>query len=75
MFSDDDSKFLKAYMSTIKEQTVHEMVEMDYRTDEEKIKDQIIEDTLREVKRAMYGKDLEDIKRIRARIKQDLLLY
>ena len=51
------------------------MVEMDYRTAEEKLKDQIIEETLREVKRVMYGKDLEDMKRIQARIKQDLLLY
>ncbi len=51
------------------------MVEMDYRTAEEKAKDQIIEETLREVKRVMYGKDLEDMKRIQVRIKQDLLLY
>jgi hypothetical protein len=48
------------------------MVEMDYRTDKEKLKDQIIEQTLREVKRAMYGKDVEDMKRIQARIKRFL---
>ena len=51
------------------------MVEMDYRTAEEKAKDQIIEDTLREVRRVMQGRDLEDVKLIQARIKQDLLLY
>lgn len=51
------------------------MVEMDYRTDKEKLKDQIIEQTLREVKRIMDGRDLEDVKLIQARIKQDLLLY
>ena len=51
------------------------MVEMDYRTTEEKAKDKIIEDTLREVRRVMQGRDLEDVKRIQARIKQDMLLY
>ena len=51
------------------------MVEMDYRTDKEKAKDQIIEDTLREVRRVMQARDLEDAKLIQARIKQDLLLY
>jgi hypothetical protein len=51
------------------------MVEMDYRTTEEKLKDEIIEQTLREVKRVMQTRDLEDMKRIQARIKQDLLLY
>jgi hypothetical protein len=51
------------------------MVEMDYRTTEEKRKDEIIEQTLREVKRVMQTRDLEDMKRIQARIKQDLLLY
>lgn len=51
------------------------MVEMDYRTDKEKLKDQIIEQTLRDVKRTMNGRDLEDVKLIQARIKQDLLLY
>ena len=51
------------------------MVEMDYRTDKEKAKDQIIEQTLRDVKRIMQGRDLEDVKLIQARIKQDLLLY
>jgi hypothetical protein len=51
------------------------MVEMDYRTAEEKIKDEIIEQTLREVKRVMQTRDLEDVKLIQARLKQDLLLY
>ena len=51
------------------------MVEMDYRTTEEKIKDEIIEQTLREVKRVMQTRDLEDVKLIQARLKQDLLLY
>lgn len=50
------------------------MVEMDYRTDKEILKDQIIEQTLREVKRAMYGKDLEEVKDIQARIKRFLLM-
>jgi hypothetical protein len=51
------------------------MVEMDYRTIEEKLKDEIIEQTLREVKRVMQTRDLEDVKLIQARLKQDLLLY
>ena len=51
------------------------MVEMDYRTTEEKNKDEIIEQTLREVKRVMQTRDLEDVKLIQARLKQDLLLY
>lgn len=51
------------------------MVEMDYRTTEEKLKDEIIEQTLREVKRVMQTRDLEDVKLIQARLKQDLLLY
>lgn len=51
------------------------MVEMDYRTDEEKNRDRIIEQTLQEVKRVMKTRELEDVKRIQARIKQDLLLY
>ena len=50
------------------------MVEMDYRTAEEKIKDEVIENTLRDVKRAMDARDLEDAKLIQARIKQLLLL-
>lgn len=51
------------------------MVEMDYRTTEEKLKDEIIEQTLREVRRVMQTRDLEDVKLIQARLKQDLLLY
>ena len=51
------------------------MVELDYRTTEEKLKDEIIEQTLREVKRVMQTRDLEDVKLIQARLKQDLLLY
>ena len=51
------------------------MVEMDYRTDKEKLKDKIIEQTLRDVRRRMQRRDLEDVKLIQARIKQDLLLY
>lgn len=36
------------------------MVEMDYRTDKEKLKDQIIEPPLREVKRIMDGRSFEE---------------
>lgn len=50
------------------------MVEMDYRITEEKIKDEIIEQTLRDVKRIMNARNFEDVKLIQARIKQLLLL-
>ena len=50
------------------------MVGMDYRTDEEKKRDQIIEYTLQDVRRVMKVKDLEDAKLIQAKIKQLLLL-
>lgn len=50
------------------------MVEMDYRTDKEKAKDQIIEQTLRDVKRIMNAKDLEDAKKFQVKIKQLLVM-
>jgi len=50
------------------------MVEMDYRTTKEKLKDQIIEETLRDVKRAMEARDLEEVKLIQTRINQLLIL-
>lgn len=49
------------------------MVEMDYRTAEEKAKDQIIEKTMRDVKRTMERiyletKDLTEVERIQTRL-------
>lgn len=49
------------------------MVEMDYRTDKEKAKDQIIEQTVRDVKRTLERiyqetKDLKEVERIQNRL-------
>ena len=53
------------------------MMEMDYRTTEEIKKDQIIEETLRDVRRTMENlyketKDLKEIEYLQTRIKQIL---
>jgi hypothetical protein len=56
---------------------VKKMMEMDYRTTEEIKKDQIIEETLRDVRRTMENlyketKDLKEIEYLQTRIKQIL---
>lgn len=46
------------------------MQEADYRTDEEKLKDEIFYHLMREMREAFAKKDLEEVKLILTRIKQ-----
>ena len=50
-------------------------VEMENVANEEKIKADLIEETLKEVRRVMEERDLYDVELIHKRLKQDLTLH